>query len=259
MANRFPFLDHPLPIAFSHAGGGEENIENSWPAFEATVALGYRYLETDCVATRDGVLLLYHDTSLDGMTDRRGDISTLDYAEVSQARIYGKEPIPRLDEVIDRWPDLRLNLEPKSDQAVEPLIDWIRRTNKLDQVCVGSFADRRIRRMREALGPGLCTSIGPVPVGALRLSSWGVPFVDRLVTGSGAACVQVPVKESVVPIVDGRFVDRCHELDLQVQVWTIDSPNEINDLLDLGADGIMTNRPTVLKAVLQERGVWTDN
>jgi glycerophosphoryl diester phosphodiesterase len=180
----------------------------------------------------------------------------MDYAEVQQARVGGKEPIPRLDEVFARWPALRINIEPKSDEAVGPLVELIQRTGSLDRVCVGSFNDRRIRRMRDALGPDLCTSVGPVPVGALRFSSWHVPFVSRLAERGGAGCVQVPVKQWFIPVVDARFVARAHELDLQVHVWTIDDAAEMERLLDLGVDGIMTDRPSVLKDVLVRRGQW---
>lgn len=257
MAASFPFLQYPGPLPFSHAGGGVEHLENTWPAFEATVALGYEFLETDTVATKDGVLLAFHDTSLDGLTDKKGSIRDLTYAAVSEARVGGKEPIPRLDEVFTRWPTLRINIEPKSDEAVDPLIKLIQDTNSVDRVCVGSFNNARIVRMRAALGAGLCTSVGPVPIVWLRLSSWGIPFLDRLVTRTGAACAQVPVKQWFLPVTDRRFVRRCHALGLQVHVWTIDDPAEINRLLDLGADGIMTNRPSVLKDVLVARGEWS--
>jgi glycerophosphoryl diester phosphodiesterase len=241
----------------SHAGGGEEHLENSWPAFEATVELGYPYLETDTVATSDQVLLAFHDTSLDGLTDAKGEISKMTYEQVKSAKIRGEEPIPRLDEVFERWPDLRINIEPKSDQAVDPLIALIRSTGSIDRVCVGSFNDRRVRKMRAALGPGLCTSIGVTPTVLLRLASWGVPFLDGFVRRSGAGCVQSPVKQWIVPVTDRRFVARCHGLGLQVHVWTIDDPAEIGRLLDLGVDGIMTNKPALMKETLVARGQWT--
>ena len=256
MAPAFPFLDGGWPLAFSHAGGGHEGIENTWPAFEATVGLGYRYLETDTVATRDGVLLAFHDPYLDRMTDRRGTIAALDYAEVSAARVFGVAPIPRLDEVLAAWPGLRVNIEPKTDAAVEPLARLLRSAAAIERVCVGSFVDARIRRLRALLGPSLCTSMGPRPTAALRFASWKLPVVERFVRATGAGCVQVPVRHGRVRVVDQRFVDTAHALGLQVHVWTIDGPLEMVSLLDLGVDGIMTDRPSVLKQVLVDRGAW---
>ena len=124
---RFPYLDHPGPIAFAHRGGGKEQPENSMAAVAHAVGLGYRYIETDVRATRDGVPVLFHDASLDALTDRDGKISDLSWDEVRRARIAGREPLLRLDDLLGAWSDLRVNLEPKSDQAVEPLADAVRR------------------------------------------------------------------------------------------------------------------------------------
>lgn len=100
----YEFLDHPGPIPFAHRGGSLDGLENSLPAFEHAVDLGYRYLETDVRATADGVLLTFHDQDLERVTDRDGDIARLPYSEVSQARIGGREPIPLLEDVLGSWP-----------------------------------------------------------------------------------------------------------------------------------------------------------
>jgi glycerophosphoryl diester phosphodiesterase len=251
-----PFLDHPGPIPFAHRGGAGDRPENTLPAFEAAVRLGYRYVETDVHATADGVLLAFHDDRLDRVTDRRGVVAALPYAEVARARVDG-EPIPRFEELLDAWPDLRVNVDPKDDAAVDPLVAAIRRTGALDRVCVGSFSGRRIARVRAALGPRLCTSLGLRGVAALRAASWGAGPLRRLVRAEGAACVQVPLRDRGLPIVDRRFVAAAHALGLPVHAWTVDDPAAMDALLDLGIDGLMTDRPGVLRDVLVRRGQWT--
>jgi glycerophosphoryl diester phosphodiesterase len=161
----FPFLDHPGPIPFAHRGGASEAPENSLPAFQHAIDLGFRYLETDVHATADGVLVAFHDDVLDRVTDRTGRIEDLPWSEVSQARIEGREPIPLLEDVLATWPHARLNIDPKADSAVEPLIEVLRRTDAISRVCVASFSDERTDRVRAALGPELCT-------GMARRSSW---------------------------------------------------------------------------------------
>jgi glycerophosphoryl diester phosphodiesterase len=253
---RHAFLDHPGPIAFAHRGGAGDHPENTLVAFESAIRLGYRYVETDVHATADGVLLAFHDDRLDRVTDRRGIVARLPYAAVAVARVDGREPIARLDELLAAFPDVRVNIDPKHDAAVDPLIDVIRRTGAIDRVCVGSFSGRRIARVRAALGPRLCTSLGPRGVVALRGTSWRGPVLERLVRSEGAACVQVPVRQGRVPIVDDRLIRAAHRLGLPVHVWTVDEPSEMTRLLDLGVDGLMTDRPIVLRDVLAARGAW---
>lgn len=248
---RHPFLDWPGPIPFAHRGGAGDWPENTLPAFEGAVSLGYRYVETDVHVTADGVLVAFHDERLDRVTDRTGLIRELRWSEVSRARVDGREPIPLLEDLLAAWPELRVNIDPKHDSAVTALAEAVRRTASVHRVCIGSFSDRRLARLRALLGPGLATSLGPAGVARLRAASVGLP--------SGrfpADCVQVPTGARGVTLVDERFVRAAHGRGLAVHVWTIDDPDEMHRLLDLGVDGIMTDRPAVLRDVLQARGEW---
>ncbi len=220
-------------------------------AFENALRLGYRYIETDAVTTSDGVVLAFHDPELDRLTDARGRVGDLTWQKVKSALVAGKEPIPRLDEMLGDWPEVRFNIDPKQDAAVAPLADAIRRTGAIDRVCIGSFVGARIARLRKLLGPRLCVSMGPLDVARLRLSSYRLPLGSRRLP-----CVQVPVRHKGIPVVDRSFVRAAHARGTQVHVWTVDAPAEMHRLLDLGVDGLMTDRPTLLKQVLEERGQW---
>jgi glycerophosphoryl diester phosphodiesterase len=249
----FPFLDWPGPLAFAHQGAHGEGGpgENTMAAFEAAVALGYRYLETDAHVTDDGVLVAFHDDRLDRLTDRTGVIGDLPWAEVRAAKVRGGEGVPLLEDLLTAWPDVRVNIDPKHDAAVDPLVELIRRTGTLDRVCFGAFSDRRLSRIQAGLGPGACTSMGPRQVARL------VAAARRLPAGSfTAACVQVPTHQGRIPLVTPRFVAAAHARDLPVHVWTINDAAEMQRLLDMGVDGIMTDRTDVLKKVLVERGSW---
>jgi len=252
MSNPFRFLDHDGPIAFAHRGGAGDWPENTLPAFAGAVALGYRYVETDVHVTSDGVLCAFHDERLDRVTDRTGLIRDLPWSVVSEARVDGLEPIPLLEDLLGTWPDLFVNIDPKHDSAVDALAETLRRTDAVDRVCIGSFSDHRIARLRDLLGPELCTSLGPKGVARLRAGSLGLPT-----GGLGAACVQVPPSQGPIPLVDARFLRAAHKRSMPVHIWTIDETDEMNRLLDLGVDGIMTDRPAVLKDVLAARGLWS--
>ena len=178
------------------------------------------------------------------MTDRPGEIASLTWREVRAARIGGTDPIPLFADVLASWPDVCVNVDPKSDRAVGPLVGTIRAAGALDRVCVGSFSDDRLRRARAALGPRLCTSMGPGEVLRLRLAAWGL--VPKSAVPGGPACVQIPVRRGVVPLAERRMLSCAHELGLPVHVWTVNDPGQMHDLLELGVDGIVTDDPGTL-------------
>lgn len=246
-----PFLDHPGPLAIAHRGGAIDAPENSMEAFAAAVELGYRYVETDVHATADGVLVAFHDPVLDRVTDHRGRIADLTWAEVRTARIHGTGTIPRFEDLLDAWPQLRINVDPKADRAVTPLVDVLERGDALHRVCLGSFSDRRIAEARDRLGEGLCTSLGPRQTVAMKAASIGVPM--RRPRGD---CLQIPVQFKGVQLVTERLLATAHAWGMAVHVWTIDDPIEMHRLLDLGVHGVMTDRPVVLREVLEARDSW---
>jgi len=247
----FAFLDWDAPIPFAHRGGASEAPENTMPAFEHAVKLGYRYIETDVHVTSDGVLLAFHDDVLDRVTDGTGRVDQQPWATVQQAKVDGREPIPLLEDLLGTWPELRVNIDPKHDGAVSALAEVLQRCDAVDRVCIGAFSDRRLARVRALLGPRVCTSLGPRAIARLRASSFGVP-AGRL----PSSCAQVPAAARGVTLVDSRFVAGAHKRGIDIHVWTIDDRDEMVRLLDLGVDGIMTDRPAVLREVLESRGEW---
>jgi glycerophosphoryl diester phosphodiesterase len=259
------FLERSRPIAFAHRGGGGEAPENTLPAFEAAVAMGYRYLETDVQVSSDGVLLVFHDSTLDRLTDHAGKISRLSFAEIRDADAgYAFSPdggqtfpfrgngvvIPTLEELLTRWDDVALNIDAKADDTVAPLLDLVSRLEALDRVCIGSFSDRRVARIRRLARGRICSSMGQVATATAYVASR---------TGSmprfHADCLQVPQRWGRLRI-DKRFVGAAHRAGLPVHVWTVDDAAQMELLLDLGVDGIMTDRPRVLKEVFEARGLW---
>ena len=243
-----PFLDHDGPIAFAHRGGSLEAEENTMAAFTHAVGLGYAYVETDVQATRDGVAVIFHDDTLIRMTGEPDRIADLTWDELSRRRTKGGEVIPLLEDLLAAWPDLRINLEAKADAAVEPMAQAIRRADALDRVCVGAFEVRRTARLRELLGPDLCWSPAHAGVLQLWLRGWALP-VGR----TDFPAVQVPTAFRGIPIVTPRFIRAAHENGVQVHVWTVDEEAEMERLLDMGVDGLMTDRPSLLKAVMARR------
>lgn len=245
----FAFLDRPLPLAFAHRGGALEAEENTLEAFEHAAGLGYSHIETDVQATRDGVAVIFHDAELARMTGRVGAIADLDWSTVSRLRTLGGARLPRLEEALAAFPTLYFNIEAKSDAAVGPMADAIRRCGARSRICIGSMRVRRTHRLRALLGDDICWSPAHRDVAQLWLAGWGLP-----IPRPQYPCVQVPPHFHGVPVVTPRFVAAAHARGLQVHVWTVNSETEMERLLELGVDGLMTDRPALLRTVLQRRG-----
>ncbi|TKA09281.1 glycerophosphodiester phosphodiesterase [Actinacidiphila oryziradicis] len=258
-AARHPYLDHPAPLPFAHRGGASAGIENTLTAFRRAVELGYRYLETDVHLTSDGVLVAFHDETLDRVTDAAGAIAELPWSVVRQARVAGREPVARFEELLEAFPQARWNVDVKAEPTVRPLVEAVRRAGAWDRVCVGSFSEARVARAQRLAGRRLATSLGTRGVAGLRLLSYGGPVAERLLGAAvrrSAVCVQVPERSSGIRVVDRVFIGAAHRRGLQVHVWTVNDERRMNALLDLGVDGIMTDDLETLRAVLAARGAW---
>ncbi|MEE1751484.1 glycerophosphodiester phosphodiesterase family protein [Streptomyces sp. SP18CS02] len=249
---RHPYLDHPALIPFAHRGGAADGLENTAAAFRRASTAGYRYFETDVHTTADGRLVAFHDATLDRVTDRRGRIRELPWSAVREARVAGSEPLALFEELLEEFPDARWNVDLKAESALAPLVALIRRTGAWDRVCVGSFNEGRVGRALRLAGPRLATSYGVRGVLGLRLRSYGIPAAVR----AGAIAAQVPETQNGVRVVDRRFVRAAHARGIQVHVWTVNDPERMTALLDLGVDGIMTDHLETLREVLTDRGVW---
>lgn len=246
-------------LAMAHRGGARHpdlvGAENTLHAFRHAVALGYTYLETDVHATSDGTLLAFHDAVLDRVTDGTGRLARLRAEEVAGLRIAGEHAVPTLAELLEELPQARFNVDLKAPAAVAPLASLIDRTASHDRVCVGSFSQRRLDGFRRASGGRVATSASPAEV-ALFV---GCPSgrVARGLTRGRVAALQVPHRRGRVPVVTRELVRRAHAARAHVHVWTVDDPAEMHELVDLGVDGLITDRTDLLAAVLQERGLWS--
>lgn len=244
----------------AHRGFSPDGLENTMVAFAAAVDLGYRYVETDVHATRDGVLVAFHDDTLDRVTDRVGRIPDLSWREVSRARIgTSGEAVPQLEELLTTWPELRVNIDIKSPGAILPLARVVERTRAHDRVCITSFSDQRRREGLMRLTRPVVTSAGQTTAARFRAAAAlpalvRTPVVARVMTGVDG--LQVPVRHSGVEVVTPTTVEAAHEVGAFVHVWTVNEVPEMVRLLDLGVDGLVTDRADLLKDVLLARGEW---
>lgn len=245
----------------AHRGFSQEGLENSLAAFRAAVDLGYRYLETDVHTTSDGVVLLFHDKTLDRVTNMSGKIAKLGSAKVSQARIGGLEAVPTLALLAAEFPHVKLNLDVKDWSSVKPLALAIEELGLHDRVLVASFSDLRRRAVQRLVSRPVAASAGVATTAVFVLLGPLLPAPIRRPVMAGLLrnvhALQVPVRRWLLPVVTAGMVRRAHEAGRQVHVWTVNDPAEMHRLLDLGVDGLVTDRADLLRNVLQERGLWT--
>jgi glycerophosphoryl diester phosphodiesterase len=204
--------------------------------------LGVRHIETDARATADGVAVLIHDATVDRVTTRRGAIAGMPWSLLSSSPLRNGDPVPSLADMLHRFPNLLWNIDVKCDDAVLPVLGAIGAAQAWDRVAIASFSGRRLRRIRALAGPRLTTAATFAEVTRLRLG---------LTVGLGnPAAAQVPTRAANVELVTGSFIRRAHAAGIAVHVWTINEPIEMARLLDLGVDGLVTDRPDLALELL---------
>lgn len=252
----------PVPIA--HRGSRLLWPENTIEALAGAVELGYRHLEIDLHLTSDGVPVCIHDPTVDRTTDGTGPVSSypMDRLQRLDAGYRHASPdgyqhrgqgvrVPTLEEVFEAFTGLAFVLDLKTDGLEGPVSGLLDRFGLHHQVIAGGFNDRRLEDFRRRTGGMVATSTGPALTRRWLIASrfgWG--------GGGEADAIQVPVQRRGVRVVDERLVDMAHRHGLQVHVWTVNQPDEMARLLDMAVDGVITDRPDLLKELLMERGQW---
>ena len=247
------FLDSPSPIAFAHRGGGAD-AENGLSAFKAAADLGYRYIETDVRVSRDGVAFIFHDASLVRMTGLDRKLGQLNSDEVRALSLPGGDAIPTLREALTTFPGLRFNLDLKEDGVVDPVARTIEELKAQKRVCVTSFSERRIVAVRRRLGSEVCTGLGVS--GTFRVGLGSILSCGMLNVRGNASVLQIPFRWKGIPVLNSALVRRIHDQGLSLHVWTLNERDEIEHALDIGVDGVMTDRPLLLKQILVWRNLW---
>lgn len=246
--------------AMAHRGGylsdADQPRENTMYAFTRAVERGYRYLETDAHTSSDGVLFSFHDDTLDRVTDATGVPERLPWSELATVRVAGSDPLPTFDELLETLPDTRFNIDLKVSSAIEPLATTLAVHNAYDRVCVGSFSSARIRAFRRLTGGRVATAAGPLGVAWQAYAPLG-----RRIAGSPGVVLQIPPRawQDRVPVVTPGLIRTAHARGRAVHVWTINDRAEMERLIDLGVDGLVSDTIEVLAQVLAERGLWEGN
>ncbi len=230
------------PLVFAHRGGSALAPENTMDAFANGLSLGADGVELDVHLSRDGVVVVHHDATVDRTTAGRGAVAHLTAEELSRLNV------PALADVLTHFRDARVIIELKvnSKQLARAVVDAVRRADAVERVCLGSFGLRALRAAR-GLEPAIATSAAREEVRWALYQSW----VRRAPHGAGYAGFQVPELAGTTRIVSSRFVELAHRAGLGVQVWTVDREEDARRLLDWGVDALITDRPDLIVGVVR--------
>ncbi|UXA09408.1 glycerophosphodiester phosphodiesterase [Mycobacterium sp. SMC-2] len=229
---------------------------NSMAAFCEAAKLGFKYVETDVRATRDGVAVILHDRNFRSDSGSSGAIDRWYWRDVRHLHLGAGESIPSLEELLSRLPDMRVNIDIKCWSAVGPTVDVIERMNAHDRVLITSFSDRRRRRALGLLSKRVASSAGMGAVLALLAAKTRAGRAYALQALRDSDCLQLPPRLGGLPIITPALVRALHESGRQVHAWTVDDPDMMHALFDIDVDGIITDRADVLRDVLVARNEW---
>jgi glycerophosphoryl diester phosphodiesterase len=241
------------PVIIAHRGSRELWPENTMTAFENAISLGIEHLETDVHVSADGVVHCFHDDSLDRITEHSGDLLDLTSSEIAQLDagyrhrgLAGFEfrgqniTIPTFEELVTSFPDIRVVVDLKHDTVVEPFARLVNRLGVGHRLIVGSFDDQRIDGFRE-----LAETDVPTSTGFATSRSWLVASRSGRGLNGQASALQLPLQMRGLRVVDKKLVDVAHEQGLQVHAWTVNDPATMQNLIEMGVDGLVTDRPDV--------------
>jgi len=263
--NEKPFPSAKRPIVMAHRGGMGLWPENTLYAFEHAARIGVHVMEVDVRQTKDGEIVVIHDEVVDRVSNGKGavtdktleELKSLDFAYHFVKDGGGKPElrgtgvtISTLREIFKRLPDSYYNIDIKVNSAafVRDVLKVVREERMLEKVVIGSFYDNIVDLVnREA---------GEFTTSASSREAWIIFLLNKIGLGRlhqpAGVAYQIPVTHKGMEVVTPSFVRTAHSLGQEVHVWTIDDPVEISRLLEMGVDGIVTNRPDLAVEVIKE-------
>ncbi|MCP5047358.1 MAG: glycerophosphodiester phosphodiesterase [bacterium] len=259
--NKHPYLSLEHPIRLAHRGSCLLWPENTMTAFQGAINHGCHYIETDLHVTKDGTIVMFHDNTLDRITNATGPINEWHWNDLSKLdAAYHFKPeedyplrgksinIPTLEETMDVFPNTRFNLDLKQPNIESTIADFINKYNYHDRVLITSFTGSRSRKCLKLLKHPTATSAGF----RQALFFWALSRI-KLRLPLQVNALQVPPCKGSLTVVDKKLINAAHALGIQVHAWVINDPDEMRRLLDLGVDGIVTDRIDYLNEEINTR------
>jgi glycerophosphoryl diester phosphodiesterase len=241
-----PYLNQSGVSISAHRGGSEEAPENTLESFSYAIGLGSSYIETDVQLSADGIPYIFHDDDLSRLLNMEVKFNSLHSDQIEKLKLFESYQIPKLETALTQFPNALFQIDLKTDEVALPAMKVIENLSAFDRICIASFSSNRLQKVRKKF-PDTCLSMGPKEILKLLLASFGL--YNKTIYGD---CLQVPIYHYGIKLVTRRFVKYVQSIGLKIHVWTINDENTMRKLIDLGVDGIITDRPKLLKEVLSK-------
>lgn len=243
------YLDSPTDFKiFAHRGFTyfENDVvldENTLESFEAAVGEGADYLELDVQCSADGVAVIFHDESLDRVSDQRGLVSKRTWLELQQIRLNHGGRIPSFNEVLANFPKSKINIDVKAAGAIRDLAKTLQTSRSEARVLITSFSEKR-RKAALLQIPGVATSPSALLLLRIRLSH--MMHIGLARSLKNVNVLQIPVSYGILRFDSPRFIEAVKRRGVEVVFWTINDPIEAKRLKRIGANGIVTDRTDLM-------------
>lgn len=242
------YLNYDGLAVMAHRGGSLEAAENTIESFKYALEIGSDIIETDIQLSSDGIPYIFHDDDLKRIPGIEKNFNELLASEIDELNIFDDCKIPTLEETLKQFPNTKFQIDFKTDEVVDPAIEIINKFPHIKKnLCIASFSSQRLQKIKSKLSD-VTYSMGPHEVLKLLLKSFGIYRGE--ISGD---CLQIPIYRYGIKIVTRRFVDFCKLENIKISVWTINSIEEMDYLIGLDVDGIITDKPKALINLLASK------
>ena len=232
-----------LFIGLSHRGNSKKFIENSFEAFNSVIQLGYKYIETDLRMTLDNEVIAFHDPDLKRLFNLDLQVKDLTFNEINNLFKEKNSSLLTLEDALKEFPEIYFNIDLKVKEVIENSINLVADLNAFDRVCFASFRSNHTERVLQN-NKNAIVSMGMKDVALFKLFN---------LYNKNIRIIQIPLKWKGINVLTRKFIQKAVENNLLVHVWTINDRKTINNLIDLGVNGIVTDEPELLMEIMKER------
>ena len=235
-------------IGLSHRGNSNDFIENSFEAFNSVIQMGYKYIETDLRMTLDGEVIAFHDPDLKRLFNLDLLVKDLTFNEISNLFKEKNCRLLTLEDALKEFPHINFNIDLKVKEAIQHSVKVVANLNSFDRVCFASFHSSHTKKILH-LNQNAIVSMSMKDVALFKFFK---------IYNKRIKVIQIPIKWKGIKVLTRNLMQAAYKNNLLVHVWTVNDKDTINDLIDIGVNGIITDQPELLMKTMKERDLISD-